>query len=70
MTNDEYFNIPEVIRESHLRSKIYSESAQDFDELMQDDMYRNLHKTYRETKKELEERAYQLREAKRKNNTK
>lgn len=67
MQESEYLAIPPHIRATHLSSKIYRESLNDFDELMQDETYRNLHKTYKETKKELEERAYQLRENKRKN---
>ena len=66
MSEQEYLSIPSDIRERHLSAKIYSQSINDFDELMQDKMYNELYKTYRETKKELEERAYQLREAKRK----
>ncbi len=66
MSEQDYMEIPEGIREYHLRDKIYSQSVNDFDELMKDKTYSVLHKTYKETKKELEERAYQLRENKRK----
>lgn len=67
MSEEHYLSIPSDITQTFLADKIYSESLNDFDELMQDETYRNLHKTYKETKKELEERAYQLRENKRKN---
>lgn len=65
LREEEYFAIPEGIREVYLRSKIYSETLNDFEELMEDKTYRDLHKTYKETKKEMEERAYQLREKRR-----
>lgn len=68
MREDEYFAIPEQIREQHLRTKIYSESVQDFDYLMEDETYSKLHKEYKEVKNQLEERAYQLREKRRNNN--
>lgn len=67
LREEEYFAIPEEIREVHLRSKIYSESVQDFDELMQDETYAKLHKEHKKVKSALEERAYQIRENKRKN---
>lgn len=66
ISEQEYMQIPEGIRESHLRDKIYSQSVNDFDELMQDSTYAELHKKYKKAKSELEERAYQLRENKRK----
>jgi len=67
MREEEYMQIPEDIRQVHLRDKIYSTSVNDFDVLMQDDVYKNLHKTYKETKTHLEERAFQIRENNRKN---
>ena len=66
MQEEEYMQIPEDIRQVHLRDKIYSTSVNDFEVLMQDDVYKNLHKTYKETKKDMEERAYQIRENNRK----
>jgi len=66
MREEEYMEIPEIIREAHLRDKIYSTSVNDFDTLMQDKLYSDLHKTYKETKTHLEERAYQIRENNRK----
>jgi len=67
MSEEEYFNIPEETRESHLRHKVYSESAHDFNELMEDEMYARLYKEKRYVSKELDERQYYLREQKRKN---
>lgn len=66
ISEEEYFSVPEDIRERHLRSKIYSESIQDFDWLMQDETYSSLHKEYKKNKQALEQRAYDLREQKRK----
>lgn len=68
MSEAEYLNIPPDIRESHLRSKIVSESVNDFEELMKDDSYRFYNVKYKAAKNLMEERAYQLREQKRKNN--
>ena len=68
MQEEEYLAIPAHIRATHLSSKIYSESINDFDELMQDETYSKLYKESKKAKAELEERAYQLREQKRKNN--
>lgn len=68
ISEEDYFNIPEGIRQSHLQSKIYSQSKNDFEHLMKDSHYAKLHKTYKKAKKELEEREYQIRENNRKNN--
>lgn len=68
MREEEYLRIPEDVRQRHLQSKIYSESAQDFNELMQDKTYADLYKKHKKAKKDLDERTYQLRETKRKNN--
>lgn len=67
MQEQEYLSIPEKIREVYLSSKIYSESPNDFEELMQDETYNRLHKESKKIKKDLEERTYQLREQKRNN---
>lgn len=64
----EYMEIPEKIREIYLRDKIYSESVNDFDELMQDDTYARLHKEKKHITEQLNERQYQLREQKRNGN--
>lgn len=67
MQEEDYLNIPQDIREVHLSSKIYSESPNDFDELMQDELYAKLYKESKRVKKDLEERQFQLRENKRNN---
>jgi len=66
MTEEEYFLIPQSIRESHLSSKIVSEEKSDFGENMKDKIYSDFYKTLKETKKCLAEREYQLREERRK----
>lgn len=68
MQESEYLAIPPHIRATHLSSKIYRESLNDFDELMQDETYARLYKEKKRVTEELEERQYQLRENKRKNN--
>jgi len=65
MSEQEYLEVPESIRKSHLNAKIYSESVQDFDELMQDETYSRLYKEKKKITAELNERTYQLRENKR-----
>lgn len=66
MTEEEYFLIPEDIRQRHLSSKITSEEKSDWTENMKDKTYSDFYKTLKETKKCLAEREYQLREERRK----
>lgn len=66
MQEQEYMAIPAHIRESHLASKIYRQSPNDFDELMKDETYARLYKEKKRVSKELEKREYDLREQKRK----
>lgn len=68
MSEQEYMDIPEHIRQQHLAQKVYSESVHDFQELMQDDIYSSLYKQKKEISKQLDERQFQLREQKRKIN--
>jgi len=68
MSEKEYMEIPELIREVHLRDKIYNQSAHDFKELMQDEAYADLYAKKKEISKYLDERQYQLRENKRNGN--
>jgi hypothetical protein len=70
MTEQEYFNIPEEIRERHLRSKIVSEEKGDWSENMKDKTFSDLSLTIKETKKHLAEREFQLREERRNINNK
>jgi hypothetical protein len=66
MSEEYYLMIPEDFREAYLRDKIYSQDQQDFSELMEDTAYNALYKEHKKVKAQLEERAYQLRENKRK----
>lgn len=66
MTEQEYFDIPEIIRQRHLSSKIVSEEKSDWVENMKDKVFSDLSKTIKETKKHLSEREFQLREERRK----
>jgi len=68
MSEKEYMEIPELIREVYLRDKIYNQSAHDFKELMQDEAYAELYAKKKEISKHLDERQYQLRENKRNGN--
>lgn len=67
MSEEEYMSIPEDIREVHLRDKIYSESLNDFNELMQDFAYSELYNKKKNISKQLDERQHELREKKRNN---
>jgi hypothetical protein len=67
MSEQEYMSIPEDIREVHLRYKIYSESLNDFNELMQDFAYSELYNKRKKISKQLDERQHELREKKRNN---
>lgn len=66
ITEEEYFSIPQQIREIHLSSKIVSEEKSDFFENMKDKTFSDLYRTIKETKKHLSEREFQLREERRK----
>lgn len=68
MSEEEYMAVPHEVRQRHLQSKIYYQDSGDFEELIKDPSYSKLHKEYKQAKGALEERAYQLRELKRKNN--
>lgn len=67
MSEEEYFAIPDELRERHLAHKVYSQSVHDFQELMQDEIYADLYKKKKQISKDLDERQYYLREQKRKN---
>lgn len=64
MTEREYMDIPENVRQTHLASKIYNESKHDFNELMKDDVYSKLYNQKKVVTRSLQEREYQLRENK------
>lgn len=66
MQEDEYLAIPPHIRASHLASKVYRETPNDFEDLISDELYASLYKQKKEISKQLDEREYQIRENKRK----
>lgn len=68
MTETEYFEIPNAIRECHFSGKIISSELGDWKELMLDETYSKLYKEKKKVSKDLEQRAYDLREAKRRIN--
>jgi len=70
MTEEEYLAIPHEIIERHLSSKVYSQSVNDFDELMKHQEYRDAYQMNKESKKHLEEITYLIREHNRKSITK
>jgi hypothetical protein len=65
LTEREYFEIPQSIRESHLSSKIVSSDRNDWAENMKDEQFSTLYNIISEAKKQLSEREYQLREERR-----
>ena len=65
MQEEEYFSIPTEIRERYLSSKIVSPELNDWSELMQDETYSNLYKQKKQISKDLDQRAFDLREQKR-----
>lgn len=66
MSEEHFLSIPDDIRQQFLSAKRVDEEKSDWEENMKDETYKNLYKTYRETKKHLSEREYQLRENRRK----
>lgn len=68
MREEEYNEIPTEIKERFFNSKNVSKEVNDWELNMQDDMYKRLYTESKKAKKLLEEREYQLRELRRKNN--
>lgn len=68
MSEEEYMSIPEDVRQCYLSQKIYNQSVHDFKELIQDELYASLYKQKKDISAQLDERQFQLREQKRKNN--
>lgn len=67
MHESEYENIPNEIKERYFNSKNVTTEVNDWSENMKDELYSKLYKQSKEIKKQLEERQYQLRENRRKN---
>lgn len=62
----EYYTIPEPIRETFLSSKIYRESDDDIEELLQNEEYSKMYHEKRNLTKAMDELKYKIRETKRK----
>jgi len=67
ITEEEYFLIPEEIRQKHLSSKITSEEKGDWNENMKDETFNMFYQESKRFKKLLSEREFQLREQRRNN---
>lgn len=68
MREEEYNLIPYEIKEMYFNSKNVTKEIDDFDENMKDSLFCELYKQKRKISKQLEERAYQLREQRRRKN--
>ena len=68
MTESEYNEIPFEIKERYLNSKNYTRNVNDWAENMEDELYKKLYNDSKKIKKQLEQREYELRETRRKNN--
>jgi len=68
MREEEYNEIPNEIKERFFNSKNITKEENDWAQNMEDKTFNDLYKTLKETKKHLQEREYQLRELRRKNN--
>lgn len=70
MTEEEYLDIPQQVRQAFFSSKNITKQDNDWHENMKDEYYSTLYKELKITKKLLEEREFQLRELRRKENNK
>ena len=68
MTEQEYNQIPFEVKERYLNSKNYTRNVNDWTENMEDELYKKLYNDSKRLKKQLEQREYELREERRKNN--
>jgi len=67
MREEEFYLIPHEIRQKYLQSKMVTPELNDWSELMNDELYSKLYKEKKKVSKDLEQRAYDLREIKRNN---
>ena len=67
MKEEEYYSIPHEFRQKYLQSKMVTPELNDWSELMLDETYAKLYKEKKKVSKDLEQRAFDLREAKRNN---
>lgn len=68
MREEEYYAIPHEIRQTYFQTKMVTPELNDWNELMNDELYAKLYKEKKKVSKDLEQRAYDLREQKRKVN--
>jgi len=68
MREEDFYEIPHEIRQQYLQSKMVTPELNDWSELMKDETYSKLYKQKKKVSKDLEQRAYDLREQKRINN--
>lgn len=66
MKEEEYAFIPNEIKEMYFNSKNVTTETNDWAENMKDECYAKLYKQSKDIKKQLSEREFQLREARRK----
>ncbi len=66
---EEYYLIPMDVRERYFHSNMITPELRDWNELMQDEMYCKLYKEKKKISGDLEQRAFDLREQKRKVNS-
>lgn len=67
MRESEYEEIPNEIKERYFNSKNVTREVNDWELNMQDPIFKSLYDQNKKTKKQLEERQYQLREQRRTN---
>ena len=67
MSEQEFYRMPENVR-GYLQSKMVTPEMNDWSELMEDELYASLYKSKKKVTKDLDQRAYDLREQRRKIN--
>lgn len=67
MREEEYEEIPNEIKERYFNSRNVTREVNDWEENMKDPIFKSLYEQNKKTKKQLEERQYQLREQRRTN---
>lgn len=66
MNEDEYASVPNEFKERFLNSHNVTSEVNDFEENMEDEIFKTLYKEKKAITKKLEDRQYQLREERRK----
>lgn len=69
MSEQDFMQIPDSVRQVHLADKVYMQEDNDFDDLMKDAEYKKLYKAKKEASKALTNHTYFLREQRRKSLT-